>query len=61
MTNLHMTALAKAISDVDYYTDCMAFVSVSSDEYLDIHNQDGSFIATISPDEAESFISNHSA
>jgi len=61
MTNLHMTPLGKAISDVGYYTDLMAFVSVSSDEYLDIHKYDGGFVATISPDEAESFISNYSA
>ena len=61
MTNLHMTPLAKAISDIDYHTNLMAFVSVGSDEYLDIHNQDGSFIATISPDEAEGFINNYSA
>lgn len=56
-----MTSIAKAIDDIEFNTSFAVYVSVGSDEYLDIHNQDGSFIATISPDEAESFINNFSA
>ena len=56
-----MVTIAEAINEINFYSNFVAYVSVGSDEYLDIHNEDGSFIATISPDEAESFISNHSA
>jgi hypothetical protein len=56
-----MITIAKAIDDIEFNTSFVAYVSVGSDEYLDIHNQDGSFVATISPDEAESFVNNHSA
>ena len=35
-----------------------AYTSVDSDEYLDIHGPDGSFIITIHLDETDSFIDN---
>ena len=56
-----MTTIVNAIADIEFNTSFAVYVSVGSDEYLDIHNQDGSFVATISPDEAESFVNNHSA
>ena len=56
-----MTSMEKALFEIEFNSNFVAYVSLGSDEYLDIHKQDGSFIATISPDEAESFISNYSA
>ena len=56
-----MTTIAKAIDDIEFNTSFAVYVSVGSDEYLDIHDQNGDFVETISPDEAESFVNNHSA
>lgn len=56
-----MTTIANAIDDIEYNTSFAAYVSVGSDEYLDIYDQNGAFVETISPDEAESFVNNHPA
>jgi hypothetical protein len=56
-----MTTIANAIADIEFNTSFTVYVSVGSDEYLDIHDQNGDFVGTISPDEAESFVKNQLA
>jgi hypothetical protein len=56
-----MTSMAKAIFEIDFNSNFVAYVSLGSDEYLDIHKQDGSYFATISPEDAERFVDTYSA
>jgi formylmethanofuran dehydrogenase subunit D len=48
--------ISEAIQTIEAYSNYVAFVSLGSDDYLDIHVQNGDYVTTIAIDEVDSII-----
>jgi len=48
--------ISEAIQTIEAYSNYVAFVSLGSDDYLDIHTQNGDYVTTIAIDEVDSLI-----